>query len=172
MHVYVLFSLIFFQVVLTNEVCAQDDSTRVLKLYNIETGKELEIKDGSEIKLIAGEESTFVEEFSIQNDSIILMDGKEYSLNDITDIKYLEKSKKIPATVLTLGGSIVLVAGIIIMSNSNPDPGFLGLIESLAQVQRGFIVALFGAGTTAAGGIIILNNRSHKKSKGWEFRIE
>lgn len=163
---------ILFHVFLGKSISSQDDSTKVLRLYNAKTKKEIKVKEGSEIKILTDQDWTFMEEFTIKDDSTLLVDGKDYLINEITDIKYLEEFSGVPAGMFITGGTLAMIVGMTIAKNHAPQPGIIGLFESLGQAALGSLTVLVGAVCTTAGTLIFVRSRNHKKSKGWEYNIE
>ena len=163
-------SIILILSFLSNFCFSQNNSTKILKLYNTKTKKEVEIQENSEIKITTNKEKIVSASFIINSDSTIQIASNDYLLSDIVNINYLEKNKKLVGEILILSGAASIIGGILIISNSTS--GVSGLVSSFNQAYSGFLLLLTGGVFSSAGTLYIVNSRNHKKSKGWKFEIK
>lgn len=157
---------------LFQNVYSQNDAFSELVLINNKSNKELIISEGNEVKIITKDDLTFVEPFYIKNDSTLIVDDKEFYLNEIMDIKYLEADKKIPGILFFSLGGLSIVTGATIAANNEPEPGVLGLGASLGMASLGGALIISGGILSGIGTGVLIFNRNHKKAQGWSYSIQ
>ena len=161
----VLFILLF------QNAYSQNGAFNELVLSNENTGEEIYISEGEEVKIITNDDLTFLEPFRIKNDSTLIVDNNEFSLDNINDIKFLEPHKKFPVAFFLGLGALSIVTGAIIGANNEPEPGLIGLGASLGKAALGGTLLISGGIMTGIGTGILIINRNHKKSKGWTYNV-
>lgn len=131
--------------------------TKAIKIINIESGKELIIKENKRVKLVTTDGNELNGRFSVKNDQTIIIDGTTITLSDIDALK----RNSLFLSIFT--SSALIYSGAITVG--------LGAIIGVFAESSGFFMAIPGAAMITTGILSPNLHKNHKKVKGWSFEI-